>query len=382
MLSTLRLVVGRWWWCALWIGLGCAESAGQATPGVIGGASGFTGGQSGAGGTTAGVGGAGGVGGVDTNPIGGAAGSSGMGGAGSVGGVGSPIGGVGAAGGTMGGIGAVGGDGMTGGTSGGAGGSRPPGEPCTGKTGGTGDVSRTWNGIAQYITHYPPGLDPNTPVPLVFVAHGFTMSGAVMQTLTNFDAVADRDKFVVVYPDGDGGAFPWDVGVGACAPGGLISAGAAESLRGYLDGMRAAVEEDQCIDAGAIFVTGFSMGGYFSHHVGCQRGNEFARAVGPCSGGTYPGECPGAPVPVFIMHGATDTFIDHTLCGQGARDMWLPRNGCGAMFDTKMVGGGHCDWYKDCDPNGQTVYCEFDGVGHSWASGATDAVWSFFKGYL
>jgi poly(3-hydroxybutyrate) depolymerase len=65
------------------------------------------------------------------------------------------------------------------------------------------------DGLAQYITHYPAGLDPKTPVPLVFVAHGFTMSGAVMQSLTDFDAVADRDKFVVVYPDGDGGAFPW-----------------------------------------------------------------------------------------------------------------------------------------------------------------------------
>jgi polyhydroxybutyrate depolymerase len=363
--------------CAL--SLGCGESNGQQMPALNAGAAGL-GGQGGISGAMAGTGSVGGLG----VPGGMSGGASGTGGAGSVGGM---TGGVGAMGGMTGGGGATGGTGGAGGTGGdgaigGTGGSKPPAEPCTGKPGGTGDVSRTWNGLAQYITHYPPGLDPNTPVPLVFVAHGFTMSGAAMQAITNFDTVADRDKFVVVYPDGDGGAFPWDVGVGACAPGGLISASGAASLTGYLDGMREAIEADQCIDGNAIFVTGFSMGGYFSHHVGCQRGGELARAVGPCSGGTYAGECPAAPVPVFIMHGANDTFIDHTLCGQGARDMWLPRNSCDSTFETKPVSGGHCDWYEGCDENGQTVYCEFDGVGHSWASGATDAVWSFFKSYL
>lgn len=69
-------------------------------------------------------------------------------------------------------------------------------------------MSRTWTASLS-TSRYPAGLDPKTPVPLVFVAHGFTMSSAVMQSLTDFDAVADRDKFVVVYPDGDGGAFPW-----------------------------------------------------------------------------------------------------------------------------------------------------------------------------
>lgn len=374
MMKRLGLVRSGWWVCVLL--LGCGESGGQQMPALNAGASGFAGGQGAVSGAMAGVGSAGG------NPAGMSGGASGLGGVGSVGGMGATggmTGGVGATGGMTGGVGATGGDGAVGGMTGG---SKPPSGPCTGKPGGTGDVSRTWNNVAQYITHYPAGLDPNTPVPLVFVAHGFTMSGAAMQSLTDFDAVADRDKFVVVYPDGDGGAFPWDVGVGACAPGGLISAGGAASLNGYLDGMREAIEADQCIDANAIFVTGFSMGGYFSHHVGCQRGNEFARAVGPHSGGTYTGECPGAPVPVFIMHGANDTFIDHTLCGQGARDMWIPRNSCESTFETKPVSGGHCDWYEGCDANGQTVYCEFDGVGHAWASGATDAVWSFFKSYL
>jgi polyhydroxybutyrate depolymerase len=280
----------------------------------------------------------------------------------------------------MAGTGGAGGMAGTGGT-GGAGGTGMP-TACTGKPGGSGDSIRTWDpALAQYIVHFPPNLDPNVGVPLVFVDHGFTMSGALMQSLTGFDAVADREGFVVVYPNGDGGAFPWNVGVGACAPGGLISAGAADSL-GYHDAMLASVEADQCINHSQVFVTGFSMGGYFANYMGCERGNVFARAVGPHSGGTYPGDCPGAPVPIFIMHGGNDSFIDHVLCGQGARDFWITRNACTSQFDTRMVQGGSCEWYTGCDANGQTVYCEFAGVGHAWAAGATDAVWDFFKMYL
>jgi polyhydroxybutyrate depolymerase len=207
------------------------------------------------------------------------------------------------------------------------------------------------------------------------------MDGSSMQSITGFDAVADANKFVVVYPTGDGGATPWNVGEGACLPGAAVDAPAADSF-GYLEAIKAAVEVDQCIDSKKVFVTGFSMGGYFSNNVGCKIGNSFARAVGPHSGGTYPGACPGAPVPVFIMHGDADTFIDYRACGQGARDYWLERNKCGSKFETKMAMGGSCDWYQDCDANGQTVFCSFNGVGHAWARGATDAVWNFFKGYL
>ncbi|HKU43477.1 MAG TPA: PHB depolymerase family esterase [Polyangiales bacterium] len=312
------------------------------------------------------------------SPIGGMAGRSAPAAAG--GGAGMPA--VGSAGTSepIGAAGMTGGSGAAGMPSGQAGSSSAA--ACSGKPGKQGNDMRVFEKEgARYIVHFPNNLDPNRAVPLVFVAHGFTMSGAVMQSLTGFDAVADANGFVVVYPDGDGGATPWNVGVGACAPGSLVDAPAADSF-GYLDAMRASVERDQCIDAKKIFVTGFSMGGYFSHNVGCQRGNSFARAVGPHSGGTYPGTCPGAPVPIFVMHGDADTFIDYRACGMAARGYWLERNKCGTAFETKQVMGGSCDWYKDCDPNGQTVFCSFRGVGHAWAGGATDAVWNFFELYL
>jgi polyhydroxybutyrate depolymerase len=221
---------------------------------------------------------------------------------------------------------------------------------------------------------------------VVLAHHGFTMSGEVMRTLTNFDQLADQEGFVVLFPDG-GGAAPWNVGTGICGMGAAV-AGTADDF-GFVEAMLDSVEADQCIDRSRVFVTGFSMGGYFSNHIGCQRGNSLVRAVGPHSGGTYAGACPGAPLPVFIMHGTGDALITYN-CGAEARDHWVQRNGCSDQVDARPVQGGTCEWHRDCPPGGQVVLCSFDGMAHGWAGGlgfyggagfedATRLVWDFFK---
>jgi polyhydroxybutyrate depolymerase len=55
-----------------------------------------------------------------------------------------------------------------------------------------GGLSRT------YLVHVPTGR----PTGLVVNLHGGGSTGAEEERLTNFDAVADADGFVVVYPDG------------------------------------------------------------------------------------------------------------------------------------------------------------------------------------
>src|SRR5687767_13238271 len=176
-------------------------------------------GQSGSGGTAAGSAGALGSAGAAgaAGGVGGASGASGASGVGATGGM-AGVGGVGV--GAVGGIAGTGaGTAGTGGADGSAGTAGVGGAPptCTGKRGVSGTATRTAMGL-QYIVHGPPGLDGNTAVPLLFIAHGFTMNGALMQSMTNYDAVADREKFVVVYPNGHGAA-PWNVGDGTCAPG-------------------------------------------------------------------------------------------------------------------------------------------------------------------
>jgi poly(3-hydroxybutyrate) depolymerase len=267
--------------------------------------------------------------------------------------------------------------------------------PCTGKTGAPGTHQRmvTVGGFPRtFKLHVPADLDPNTPAPVLLVFHGFTMSGQLMEDITGFDAVADAEKFVVAYPDGGAGA-PWNVGQNICGVGAAV-AGIDDDF-GFVDAMLAQIAEAQCVDDEHVFVTGFSMGGYFSNHIGCQQGGSKIRAVAPHSGGTYPGDCPGAPLPVMILHGTADALITPD-CGTGARDLWVRRNGCSTEFDMRPAMGGRCEWYKDCAPGGQVVLCTFDGMAHGWAgasqtdangfygggtefASATQLVWDFFK---
>jgi polyhydroxybutyrate depolymerase len=266
---------------------------------------------------------------------------------------------------------------------------------CSGKSGarhGTTNRMLTLAGANRtFIVHEPPTLDPNAPAPLVFIHHGFTMSGQQMFDITGYATVADREGFVAAFPDGEPNSLgPWNVGTNVCGAGALVTA-TGDDL-GFVDAMIADIESDQCLDHGHVFLTGFSMGGYFAHHAGCVR--QDLAAVAPHSAGTHPfTDCVAGPKPVIIFHGTGDQLITQS-CDDTARQQWVQKNGCGAGVDSMPVKGGHCEWSQGCPARGQVAYCLFDGMNHAWAGGApnlafsdpnfesaTELSWSFFKKY-
>ncbi|HEX7666818.1 MAG TPA: PHB depolymerase family esterase, partial [Polyangiaceae bacterium] len=146
-----------------------------------------------------------------------------------------------------------------------------------------GGVSRTT------LVYLPPSLDAKTRAPFVFVFHGYTMSGQSMHDITRFADLADKEGFGVAFPDGEGGpnslVYPWNVkssGQSVCGAGDGVSATGDDMA--FVDAIEADVAQDQCTDTAHVFATGFSMGAYFTEHLGCTRAD--LRAIGPHSGGT------------------------------------------------------------------------------------------------
>jgi len=327
-----------------------------------------------------------------------AGGILGAGGAGTGGGF--PVGGtIGAGGEGTGGIGIGGGIG--------AGGSQAT--ACTGRPGTlSGKSNQTITvgaGQRTFVYYVPAGLDPNAPTPIVIVPHGFTMSGEAMYDITQYSAIADREKFVAVFPDGEPGSLgPWNVGVGICGLGGFV--GAAGDDQSFVDAMIDFVAKDRCVDNDHVFITGFSMGGYFSHETACM--NPKIRAGGPHSGGTHDlSTCKATHKPMIIFHFKSDSLISYT-CATDARDKWVAKNGCTAANpDVTTVKGGTCEYYKGCPADGQVALCSFDEpvggggetpTGHAWSGGskagpqgaasaisqtesASELGWAFFKKY-
>jgi poly(3-hydroxybutyrate) depolymerase len=296
---------------------------------------------------------------------------------------------------------------------------------CGTRAGMRGKTSRTLtvDGTKRtYIAYLPSSASAATPAPLVFVFHGAEMNAADMFDLTGYPAIADSDGVAVVFLDGQNtnsatGAMtlsPWNVsdnGAPVCGDGDLANNTTPDVDFAFMDAVKADIAQDQCIDAAHVYGSGFSMGGYFSHHVGCDRTD--IRAVAPHSGGTIASlsSCKTGHVPVIIFHGGADPLIndgcdDPTVAAlsgfPASATLWAKKNGCGTTYTTTtedgMGGGdGQCFVYEGCPADGQVELCVFAGMMHCYAGGssdssvstfscptyasATDLQWSFFKKY-
>lgn len=276
-----------------------------------------------------------------------------------------------------------------------------PAKVCTGKPGkkrGKSDESVMAGGKRTFVYYAPENLDANKPAPLVIIPHGYTQSGQAMYDITRYSDIADREGFVVAYPDGAPGSVgPWDVGTGVCGAGSFVP-GSGDDQK-FIDEMIAFAEADQCIDKEHIYITGWSMGGYLANHSGCLR--DDIRAIGPHSAGTHDlSSCKVGPKPVILFHFNPDGLINYD-CGVKARDEWVKHNGCTMDSpEIKMVKGGKCEYYQGCKKEGQVAFCTFDLpanhqsdflAGHAWSGGtvhsysisetesAAELGWAFFK---
>lgn len=259
-----------------------------------------------------------------------------------------------------------------------------------------------------YQVYLPASLDPKKPVPLVFVHHGFTMSGAGMQKITGYTELADKEGFAVVFPDGQSGPnstdAPWNVGDKVCPSlYGDVPIAKGDDFA-FLDAMKADIAQDQCLDDSHVYLAGFSMGGYFAHHAGCMRSD--IRAVAPHSGGTHDlAACPVARKPIIMFHGDADEVIPVGCDDPNAKNppagftpsatAWAAHNGCANTVHTVSVEKGTCSYYDDCPPDGQVAICVLQGMDHCWAGGtddgfgdacpgwasATQLEWDFFQTY-
>jgi polyhydroxybutyrate depolymerase len=281
---------------------------------------------------------------------------------------------------------------------------------CGVRGGQRGKTNRTLRAAAldrTYIVYLPANVSPAERIPLVYVHHGFTMSGQAMFDITGYPELADAEHIALAFPDGQGGPntfeAPWNVGEDLCpaALGGAPPSASGDDFA-LLDAIKADISLDQCIDDDHVFVTGFSMGGYFSHHVGCMR--DDVRAVAPHSGGAHPFDaCTTQHKPVIIFHGTADAIVpngcdDPTVTPPAnvtpSATAWAQKNGCANTVTTTTVDGGNCSYYDGCPADGQVAICTFTAMGHCWAGGrgpsvyscstyadATAMEWSFFKQY-
>lgn len=266
-----------------------------------------------------------------------------------------------------------------------------------------------------YYVHVPPNV--LKPAPAVLFFHGGGGTGLGSDRQTGFNALSDKEGFIVVWPEGVG--RNWNDG--REIPESEAHSDKVDDLK-FVGVMLDALGREFAVDSKRVFATGISNGGCFSHHLAAHLADRIA-AIAPVVGG-LPEPLrdrfkPSHPVSVLILQGTEDPLVPF-----GGGDIVAGRKKRGRIVSTAEatalwiastgVGKGVEVSWPDRDPDdacrvsavthsggkdgAEVVQVTITGGGHTWPGGrqylpqgligrvcrdfdATSVIWEFFKAH-
>ena len=270
-----------------------------------------------------------------------------------------------------------------------------------------------------YLVHVPPNYSAQKPLPLVVVIHGAFDTAAGMEKYSTFSDLADRESFIVMYPNGMGifGLFQhWNAGH-CCGKAANDDVDDVGFIAAAIDDVRVRLQ----IDPGRIYMVGFSNGGMLAYRFAAERGDILA-AVAPLAAsiGGRPSEDapqwripdPVRPLSVISIHGMADDDIVYeggvSRHRGGTRtfwsvdesvDFWVRQNGCHPGAAATELNQGHVrvHTWSACNDDTEVVLYLIEDWGHVWPGryftteleeadplkdfDAAEIIWHFFKSH-
>ena len=225
----------------------------------------------------------------------------------------------------------------------------------------------------EFLVHIPDNLTEDSPI--VFVIHGFTGSAKQIMEYSGMNAVADREGFMVIYPQGttdSGGNTFFNVGY-------EFHKDSTINDVSFLRDLFILLSEEYSLKRKQGFATGMSNGGDMSYLLACTSSDLF-RAVAPVAGSLMSktkDECdPQSPVPIFEIHGTGDqiTLFDGDMENVG---------GWGAYYDLPSTISFFADAYnldekftkmitKKGEDSDYDIYFE-----RHWSQDSDEEVWMY-----
>jgi polyhydroxybutyrate depolymerase len=266
----------------------------------------------------------------------------------------------------------------------------------------------------SYLLHIPRSSQKNKPIPLLFIFHGGDGDGEVIEQLTRFSTLSDREGFIAVYPNGywknfnDGREQ-------------FVSRAHRENIDDvfFIFTLIEKISEEFSVDQERIFATGLSNGAIFCHYLAAHLSGYIA-AIAPVDGGIaerfQDKFKPEKPVSVLIIQGTDDPWMPFRGGGiiQGkfgriidtytAAQLWKKHNDCageplsGSLPDIDISDGCSVKWlsWGKCRGETEVMLYLISGGGHTWPNSiqylpvkdigrmsrdfdATAVIWEFFK---
>jgi poly(3-hydroxybutyrate) depolymerase len=224
----------------------------------------------------------------------------------------------------------------------------------------------------NYIVHAPSGV--SNP-PLVLNIHGYNMDAASEQSYTQMDKVADREKFIVVYPNAINKS--WD----------MSGSNDFTFLMAIID----TVGKKYSIDRNRIYSCGFSQGGFMTFQLACRYSDIFA-AIAPTSG-NLTGSCTlKRPLSMRLTFGTNEGFTGGTAAFMENVTKWLALCNCPT---TPVVTSPYPSsnknslvtrlYYGPCDQGTEVIADSILTGQHEWPMNTSDRInnseetWAFLK---
>lgn len=178
-----------------------------------------------------------------------------------------------------------------------------------------------------YLTYVPKGLPSGAP--LLLVLHGSLMDAKMMRRWTGyeFEELADKYQFAVVYPNGYERA--WNT----CQKSATFAAKKLDiDDMSFMRDLIKRMHAKHTIDLGRVYATGYSNGGQMVIRLALEASDEIAAIA--AFGGNLPAPsntvctATGRPIPVMLTNGTSDPLVPYkggeaSLFGFGSRGLDL-----------------------------------------------------------
>ncbi len=160
--------------------------------------------------------------------------------------------------------------------------------------------------MREYVVHLPKKYKSNKALPLLLIFHGGGGTGKQVQRYMGMDAIADKQNFITVYPNGlgkqwnDGREFKEEI--------------SANNDVIFVSRLLDKLIKKYAIDTTRIFSTGISNGGFFSIYLSYKLSDRLLAVAPVCA--TIPEKIykqfyPPHPVSILVINGTKDPLVPY-----------------------------------------------------------------------
>jgi polyhydroxybutyrate depolymerase len=245
-------------------------------------------------------------------------------------------------------------------------------------------------GARTYIVHVPQEAAARAPLPVLIAFHGGGGNATGFAKYAGLDRVADREGFVVVYPDGTGRQgrrlLTWNAGT--CC--GRAQAAHADDV-GFTLAILKDLARDLPLDRARVYATGHSNGAMMAYRLAAEAADRVA-AIAPVAGMMVVERFgPARPVPVLHIHSiddpralyrgglgppfpGTDVRSRHQSV-EGGLARWLIVDRCPTEpreAESRRAPAGKGEHtadllvYEPCESDAAVAHWRLTGAGHGW----------------